>query len=150
MGLDMYLRAKRYLSDWRDSDKPIIEGMKKIPGLVPEGATPNGVQCEAMYWRKANHVHQWFVQNVQDGVDNCGYYWVSRERLQELVDLCKSIVADHSLAKKLLPTQDGFFFGSTEYDEWYFSDLQDTVDGLEKALASFSGDGWDFEYHSSW
>ena len=23
-------------------------------------------------WRKANAIHKWFVDNVQDGVDDCG------------------------------------------------------------------------------
>jgi hypothetical protein len=39
---------------------------------------------EVMYWRKANQIHKWFVDNVQDGVDDCKEYWVSEEKLQEL------------------------------------------------------------------
>lgn len=25
---------------------------------------------EVAYWRKANHIHNWFVQNIQDGIDD--------------------------------------------------------------------------------
>lgn len=149
MGLDMYLRTKRFLSEYRELDKEIVEHLKKIPGLVPEGAAPKELQCEAMYWRKANHIHKWFVDNVQGGADDCGNYYVGRDQLQELVDLCKEVIADNSKAATLLPTQAGFFFGGTLYDEWYFGDLQSTVDGLEKALSLFDEE-WDFEYHSSW
>ena len=38
------------------------------------------------YWRKANAVHNWFVDNVQDGNDGCKHYWVSKEDLQKLLD----------------------------------------------------------------
>ena len=148
MGLDMYLRAKRYLSDWRESDKPLIEEIKRS-SLIPEEYAPCSVTCEAAYWRKSNHVHQWFVDNVQNGVDDCGTYYVSQSQLKELLDRCKTILADRSLASEVLPTQSGFFFGATTYDDWYYGDLEETVQDLEKALAAF-GDEWDFEYHSSW
>lgn len=42
----------------------------------------------------------------------------------------------------------GFFFGSTEKDEWYYEDLADTVRICDEALAL--GQEWDFEYCASW
>ncbi len=39
--------------------------------------------------------------------------------------------------------------GSTDYDQYYFDDLRDTVEMLNKALAAFD-DTWSFEYQSSW
>ena len=44
---------------------------------------------EIIYWRKANAIHKWFVENVQEGVDDCGEYEVTVEQLTELRDLCK-------------------------------------------------------------
>jgi hypothetical protein len=73
---------------------------------------------------------------------------VDREKLEELLDLCKQVLADHSKADELLSTQSGFFFGSTEYGEWYFQDLEDTVSILENCLSM--GDDWSFYYQSSW
>jgi hypothetical protein len=73
---------------------------------------------------------------------------VSRETLTELLDLCKQVLADHSKAEELLPNQEGFFFGSTNYDELYFSDLEDTVAILENCLTM--DHSWDFHYQSSW
>lgn len=43
-------------------------------------------------------------------------------------------IKDPRVAEQLLPTQDGFFFGSTTYDEWYIEDLLDTVNALSKVL----------------
>lgn len=58
------------------------------------------------------------------------------------------VIEDSSLAQELLPAQAGFFFGSTEYDEWYLCDLEQTVQIIDRCLAM--GEEWDFEYHSSW
>ena len=32
------------------------------------------------YWRKANQIHKWFVDNVQGGIDDCRPYPVSQSR----------------------------------------------------------------------
>jgi hypothetical protein len=49
----------------------------------------------------------------------------------------------------LLPTADGFFFGSTDYDEYYWSEIEETAKGLEKVL-KLDTDKWDFYYRASW
>jgi hypothetical protein len=140
MGLDMYLNAKRFY--WSKDEAPKIDD-------VPEGYKVSRVEVEVAYWRKANAIHNWFVENVQDGDDNCLSYRVTREQLQSLVEQCKRVIEDREKAKDLLPTENGFFFGDTEYGDYYFLSLSDTVEQIEKALQSFSGD-WYFEYQSSW
>jgi hypothetical protein len=65
------------------------------------------------------------------------------------VDTCKQVLENKKLAKELLPTAEGFFFGGTEYDDWYFETLQDTVDMIEPLLTDEYAD-WDFHYQSSW
>jgi len=97
---------------------------------------------------KSYQILQWFVDNVQQGEDDCGNYYVVRETLEELLEICKKVKEDNSLAEKLLPTQSGFFFGGTEYDEWYFQDIDNTIEILEECLKDKSAD--EFEYHSSW
>jgi hypothetical protein len=145
MGLDMYLNAKRYVSQFSDA-----EIGSKIANLFPEleGKHVNGVTVEAMYWRKANAVHKWFVDNVQEGVDDCGYYHVSREKLEQLRDLVLEVIETQNV--ELLPPTGGFFFGSTEIDEWYWEDMKNTAQGLANVLDTFDTHFWDFEYHSSW
>ena len=45
------------------------------------------------YWRKANHIHNWFVENIQDGIDDCAYHReVTDEDLLELLDVCKRVL----------------------------------------------------------
>ena len=160
MGLDQYLEARKYVGGW--SFRPIDEqntyedtlamvGLTKAD-LSPEASPTINVSVGVGYWRKANQVHAWFVQNVQGGEDNCGTYFVSKEQLLELVDTCKNVKIDHSKAGELLPVGEGFFFGHYEYDEWYFEQLDNTIEMLEKLLYNpkFASDDWDFYYHSSW
>ena len=101
------------------------------------------------YWRKANAIHQWFVVNVQDVEDNCGYYYVSRENLEVLLETVNKVLDDHSLAEDLLPTQGGFFFGATDYDDYHFEDLKETKKIIEEIFAEGDVDA-DYQYHSSW
>ena len=113
-------------------------------------------------WRKANAIHKFFVDEVQDGNDNCERHYVSRETLQELLDRItmildiKTPVAREMKAEELLPTDiEGCFFGSKEYDDWYYKDLEDTKKTLEKVFEyeenAESGKCFDsFYYQSSW
>jgi len=154
MGLDMYLSKRTYVKRW-DHQKP--ENQHEV--IVNRGGKPredidnsriSEVIEQVMYWRKANAIHAWFVQNVQEGVDDCKEYWVGEEKLQELVDLCSKVVETKDTT--LLPPQTGFFFGSQEADDWYFIDLADTVKNLTKELELYKNtkSSGDFYYQSSW
>ena len=150
MGLDMYLTAKRYVSDYDDADKALgTELMRHFPELAAD-QTIQEVTVRVGYWRKANAIHQWFVDNVQDGEDNCASYYVSREALDELKAHCALVLANRDQAADELPTASGFFFGSTEYDAWYFQSLEHTVEILDRALSLMETGSWNIEYHASW
>jgi len=60
------------------------------------------------------------------------------------------IVKDSSVAERLLPTKSGFFFGGTDYDEYYIEDLKDTVKILERALNEIDFKHERLIYSSSW
>lgn len=156
MGLDMYLTGKRYLSKYLNAEDEVIA--ENIAEQLPElkgrksrfgDISPvKEVQIEAGYWRKANAIHSWFVKHVQDGEDECRPHYVSREQLKELRDVCQQILKKRKLAPELLPTASGFFFGSTDYDNWYFDDINQTIQIIDDALTL--PDSWEFEYRSSW
>lgn len=158
MGLDMYLRNHIYIGanfehneisgeiSLKKEGKPIKINFNKLTYIIED--------CG--YWRKANAIHQWFVENCQDGNDDCRMYYVGQEKLEELLDICKRIKENNELASELLPTQEGFFFGSTEYDEGYFQDIDLTINILENVLAdTVEMDGrkylrGEIYYQSSW
>lgn len=150
----MFLTAKRFF--WSNpKDKKEKARADTITKLFPEMEKDklNYVIFEVGYWRKANHIHNWFVRNVQYGDDDCGTYYVSQEALKELKQACikalkfKGVKRNNAL-DSILPTQDGFFFGNTEYDEDYFKDCKKTIDIINRVLC-FPQE-WEVEYHSSW
>ena len=194
MGLDMYLYAKKYVGDWdhsKEEEKAQYRAILKAVGLPEtfqaEGSPHLEVEVCVCYWRKANQIHNWFVQNVQEGEDDCQESYVSREQLVQLRDLCREVlcgtalvkgavhngttyeaggkvtenweegevIVDPSTAKKLLPSTSGFFFGSTDYDQWYAQDIKHTETTLTAILENpiFSDQswvGWSFYYRASW
>jgi hypothetical protein len=103
---------------------------------------------EVGYWRKSNQIHGWFVENVQKGVDDCGEYVVSLDQLKALKGLCEAVLEDKDRAGELLPSRQGFFFGSYCYDEMYFSDIADTIEILDKCIEN--SEDIEFIYQSSW
>lgn len=132
-------------------------------------------------WRKANQIHNWFVENIQDGKDDCGCYEVTKEQLETLLELCMKVklasklvkgkvkngytfkdgkevpimedgeyIEDPSTAMKLLPSQSGFFFGSTEYDQWYMYYIDFTIEKILEVLRTTDFDNEIVFYSSSW
>jgi hypothetical protein len=156
MGLDMYLTGKRYLSKYfNEGDEALAETiaeqfpeLKGKPGRFGDASCVKEISIEAGYWRKANAIHDWFVKNVQGGEDECRPHYVSREDLQTLKEICQRVLEDRKLAATLLPTASGFFFGGTDYDDWYFKDLEQTIQIIDDALSLPKA--WEFEYRSSW
>ena len=134
------------------------------------------------YWRKANQIHNWFVNNVQDGVDDCRYHnEVTREDLELLLATCKAvlsncklidgkicngqtvqdgewvdilvdgkIIEDSSVAERLLPSTSGFFFGNTDYNQYYVEDIESTIDIITKVLETTDFETQMIYYVSSW
>ena len=212
MGLDMYLERGRlhghtpqemylvadYLS-WKNKggehsfeewsgrkELPSEELLKDLESEVHEV----GEYCRWLsgfdkvgYWRKANQIHNWFVNNVQGGEDDCGTYIVSKEQLEELLDICKTIIdnvvlvkgkvengqklengelvpiledgetldeVSQTLCDRLLPTTSGFFFGGTDYDEYYMEDIKNTIEILTEVLNSTDFETETICYSSSW
>ena len=137
---------------------------------------------EVGYWRKANQIHNWFVENIQDGVDDCNYHReVTPEDLEELLDICQRVlnscemvsgqiqngtryengeivpimedgkyVKDSSIAEELLPSTSGFFFGNTDYNEWYVEDIKSTIEIISNVLETTDFDTQMVYYISSW
>lgn len=105
---------------------------------------------EVCYWRKANAIHAWFVDNVQGGNDDNDYYIVTRETLRELLCVLKSVQEDNSIAPDKLPTRGGFFFGNIDYGEYYFDMINDNIKKLQSILQDATLKNATFCYHASW
>jgi len=105
-------------------------------GLDQQLAIRNGEDYEPIaYFRKVNFLHGWAERELNDGAEtNCDYLPISGEQLNLLRRQCEAVLADPSKAGDLLATQGGFFFGSTEYGEYYLADVKDVLTACERAL----------------
>lgn len=184
---------KQYtLKEWCNQDESLIDP-KALADLTPEfqlgyyywdtrkAYGHNHIFQHCGYWRKANAIHAWFVENVQNGVDDCGMYIVRRDQLEELKEACErviavatmkdaqvctgisykdgqetkmmedgKIVANPEACADILPTQGGFFFGSTDYDEWYIHDMETTIKIINEVLEQTDWEKQTICYSSSW
>ena len=141
------LTSKRWVMDGDSKDIAIV----LRNGNVDEHIKPDrvvGVTEEIMYWRKANHIHSWFIQWCAEGRDECQEIYVAHDKLAQLVHACIKVLNNHALSEQLLPTASGFFFGSTEYDEYYYGSLKELVDTLEPELKE-EDDSY-YIYRASW
>lgn len=189
MGLDMYLcKIQNDVLAYKDVD--LYDLQETNPELYKklEPYFKKTKHCgfdtlmeEVGYWRKANQIHNWFVENVQDGSDDCNSYIVSKEQIDELLEICKKvkasivlkdakvingqryedgewknifedgkIIEDPTVCEELLPTCEGFFFGSAQYDQWYAEDIDNTIKILERVLAETDFDNYQILYEASW
>lgn len=147
MGLDQFLSKKVYLGlNYKHNRVENAKNIIQINNIEYTTESLQYLEYEAGYWRKANHIHNYFVSNVQDGNDDCGSYEVSFEILKNLYNMCKEVLKDKTKAEELLPTEGGFFFGSTEYEEYYFKTLEETIKIIEPLLK----EDCEIYYTSSW
>lgn len=156
MGLDMFLTAKLHLADYdfapaeRETAKQIYAALR-IPQNLLEPSGTVSVDMPVGYWRKANAIHAWFVENVQGGEDECREAYVSEEQLQSLEQICRRVLENRAEAPNLLPTQSGFFFGGTDYDEWYWRNVEETLATIERAKTlKEQNPAISLYYRSSW
>lgn len=144
--------------EWKEilmMDNPFIKTeetkLKLYQNYLKEVGTGSDELIEEVgYWRKANQIHYWFVQNIQNGEDDCRSYLVTKENLQCLYDLCGKVLTNNSSAPELLPTTPGFFFGSLAYDYFYEMEISQTYSLIENLLKTFHFDSHYLIYTSSW
>ena len=162
MGLDMYLYVdeyvsrKNYLTRQPGQEPEVNEAFKIIASLLPSSKHVReddfagfSVMVPVGYWRKANAIHGWIVDNCANGVDECQEIIVSKEQLENLYNDVVSVLEGKVLASEAsLEPRSGFFFGSTEMDDWYKNDLLYTRD-LIKPLIDDPDIGYVI-YQASW
>jgi len=153
----------------------IKRGGKKFEGIKRDRISE--ITESVGYWRKFNALHSWFVQELGDGVDDCKELYFGEDKMKELLEILKKVktILDNSPKKKisvhtgwkngeeiyeegeaydadevedLLPTASGFFFGGTDYDDWYYDQVCNTIKLFEELLEE--EEGGSFYYQASW
>jgi hypothetical protein len=147
MGLDTFFH-KCSRQEWNDYQEQLKE-YENLPEEERENTEHPGRNFdpgELGYFRKVNFLMPFF-----DYSGNCEYKEIPRNKLEVLKDICGRLSKiqpnedgeydekDIQLAQKLLPTQSGFFFGSTDYDRSYFLDV-DQVFGWVSGVLDYLQD----------
>jgi len=165
MGLDMYLSARKHVNkiDWSKLDRSaeldyaaatytqwndVVEAAGMSHLVDKEDIYGVDISVNVAYWRKVNAVHKWFVDNVQDGEDNCQEYYVSHAQLKELLTTCRQALFKKDPSE--LPPSAGFFFGSYDIDEWYWNGIKSTIKQLKRLTEMPDFEQLSFYYQSSW
>jgi hypothetical protein len=111
MGLDMYLKGKKY--HWSRHGEP--EGAPTEDGFeIKETVLRLG------YWRKHPNLHGYIVNEFADGKDDCQEIELS---VDDLVKTLAAVEADS------LPSTTGFFFGESRP-----GDRAETIEIFNKAI----------------
>lgn len=94
---------------------------------------------ELAYFHRVNFLIP-FIEDYYDiaWLGNCEEIELDKYCIEELIIRCKQVLEDSSKAEELLPVKGGFFFGSTEYDQNYFKDVQLVKDTCIDLLEEFS------------
>lgn len=102
---------------------------------------------EDAYFRKVNFIYAFFIKELEN--ESC---IVDKHRISQLIDACEDVLAhykDEDYAQEVLPTQSGFFFGSTLYDDWYWEDVKNCLTQMKRLYKSMSDDDFVL-WHFSW
>ncbi len=104
MGLDMYLKANKYVAGYDFyGDEAVSDYQEIVDKYFPFAAKDSpsvNLAATVVYWRKANAIHAWFVKHAQDGVDECQEVEVGRDMLHELLTSCIQVLGTATIAGK--------------------------------------------------
>jgi hypothetical protein len=131
--------AKNY--DWKI--RPYTDKILTLPELEEQlnKEVEDHYESYDAYFRKVNFLFKYFEDRGKM-VDQY-YAFVEPEDVEDIIDKCEQVLKDKNQqnAHELLPTQDGFFFGSTDYDDWYFYDVKDCLKQMKQYLKLFKKPG---------
>jgi len=158
MGLDMFIykvkktdHTIKELSDLNIDPKEDDPAFAEfLPLHTPFDTMPDykSIFKQVAYWRKFNALHQWFVTHVQLGIDNCGLYELDQDVLRSCHD-----VLEEAFYKKnhyILPPTQGFFWGSTEIDDYYWNNVEESIQTISHLIDDTDWATERLFYQSSW
>ena len=116
--------------DWKIH--PYTDGILDLPDLKAklDREVEGAYEEYNAYFRKVNFLFKYYEDRGR--MYEQYYAFTDADDVDDLIDRCERVLKNHGLAYSLLPTQEGFFFGSTDYDNWYFSDVKDCLKQMKK------------------
>ena len=119
------------------------KAVTKAAGVTNRYDLTNGI---CAYWQDASAVHKFFIDEVQDGIEDGRQHEVTVNKLWSLLHRVEAVISSTRLvdgtlenevtARELLPTWSGFYGGNLNYDSSYWEALIYTRDQLRRILDS--------------
>jgi|TARA_R100000479_G_scaffold173322_1_gene119203 predicted DNA-binding transcriptional regulator AlpA len=166
MGLDMYFSRRTYVSSIKKDDegnwvKQDVNNMElKFDDADLSHINLKNVRyIEEIFgeFRKFNALHGYVVDNFGGGRDECQVIYLDIDDLIQIHEMLSLVqeslsIGDKVIAEQTLPPQAGFFFGSTEIDEWYEEAVKEAVEVFGKVIEEHSIVGYNasYSYQASW
>ena len=112
-------------------------------------------ETNVWFGRKENHIHQWVIDAYNAKEAQAHQWIIDAHRItdtnteyilidpDELLGDLYTVIKNPESAPEVMPTSSGFFFGSTDYDKFYFEDVM----ALHKTLNAEKKQGY-FNNHS--
>lgn len=121
-----------------DEDNNIITSVKNPDelGAIFKDELEHWYAYEDAYFRKVNFIYAYFSK-FDNFADECVV--VTKDDIGTFLAICKDVdshCGDSDYANEVLPTQSGFFFGSTNYDNWYWSDVKNCISQMTQLYES--------------
>lgn len=77
------------LTDWNIPESMTKEKIKSLQNTYSKHYT---IFEQIADWSKANQIHAWFVNNIQNEIDDCSYYFVTKDNLLDLKEICEKVL----------------------------------------------------------
>lgn len=101
----------------------------------------NDIDCENFeflaYFRKVNFLFEFFSGSLNEEETTAV---ITRGEMEELIEKCEFVLNNRDKASEILPTCDGFFFGSLDYDDYYFESVAKVLLSFQVILENYSDD----------
>lgn len=126
MGLDIqFYKTKK--QDWKEYQHN--ENLSTDDGTLS--------LSEVAYFRKVNFLVRYF--NYED---NLSLIEIDKCQIENLIDVCAEVLEtkNESVSEILLPTTSGFFFGSTDYDRYYYESVEEVLLTFRDILKNLKDD----------
>ena len=145
MGLDMYLRGDKYISQWDHSQRSPEGRSLEVKRPVVDGFDVETYVLDMGTWRKFAPLHVYIVNEFADGVDKCQRIDLEAEQLRKIAN---------ALRDNKLPSNDdcyGCFFGSPEMWDEDRSEGKEHAKLFDAAAKWVESNSWNTVfYQASW
>lgn len=129
-------------------DTVMLAEKKDLRFVKVGGVAPSDIKVGDYIWENETSASK--VESIDEGDDTFQFRFGS--------EYVVKVIENPELAQEELPTQAGFFFGDTNYNEYYIEDLKEYIRQADEIIADYENEiksgtdkfDIDYTYQASW